>query len=142
MQVYFDQLSGIESTVVGYTGGRTNNPTYDQVLSHTTGHAEAIKITYNPSIISYRQLVMHFFEMHDPTTRNKQGPDIGENYRSAIFFLNTDQEQVAREVRDEVDAGKKHKDPIVTEIAKANTFWPAEEYHQKYMEKHNQKLEK
>lgn len=135
VQAYFDQLQGIVSTVVGYTGGRTTNPTYEQVLSHSTGHAEAIKIEFNPNIIGYKQLLQKFFTMHDPTTRNRQGADIGENYRSAIFFLTPQQEATARQVVNELDENHTFNSPIVTEIAKAGEFWTAEEYHQKYNEK-------
>lgn len=138
-QAYFDQIQGVVATTVGYTGGRTINPTYEQVLSHLTGHAEAIKIEFNPNIIGYRQLLKKFFTMHDPTTRNRQGADIGENYRSAIFYLTDDQETTAREVIGEIENNRTFNDPVVTEVAKAGEFWPAEEFHQKYLEKNPKK---
>lgn len=133
VQAYFDQVPGVVKTKVGYTGGHTENPTYEQVSMHGTGHAEATLIEFDPAVISYRDLVRQFFRMHDPTQVNRQGPDVGDNYRSAIFALDDDQRAIAEEVRDML---QKHFDkPIATQITAAGTFYPAEEYHQKFVEK-------
>ncbi|MDO8335219.1 MAG: peptide-methionine (S)-S-oxide reductase MsrA [Candidatus Saccharibacteria bacterium] len=133
VQAYFDQVPGVIETVVGYTGGHTENPTYEQVCSHTTGHAEATEITFNHEKVSYETLVRQFFRMHNPTQLNRQGPDVGDSYRTAIFYLNDEQKEIAEKIKKELQPnfGK----PIVTEITKANAFYRAEEYHQKYTEK-------
>jgi methionine-S-sulfoxide reductase len=133
IQVYFDQVPGVISTVVGYTGGHTENPTYEDVTTHTTGHAEAVQIEFDPDKISYRDLVRHFFRMHDPTQLNRQGPDVGDNYRSAIFAVDDEQRMVAEEVRDEIQ--KNYDKPIATQITAASIFYSAEDYHQKFFEK-------
>jgi methionine-S-sulfoxide reductase len=133
VQAYFDQVPGVVKTTVGYTGGHVKDPTYEQVCLHTTGHAEATKIEFDPSVTPYRNLVRHFFRMHDPTQMNRQGPDVGDNYRSAIFYTNDDQKKVAQEVKDM--AQKDFDKPIVTEVTSASEFYDAEEYHQKYFEK-------
>lgn len=133
VQAYFDQVPGVTETEVGYTGGHTENPTYEEVCSHTTGHAEAIKIAFDPKAVSYETLVKQFFRMHDPTQLNRQGPDVGESYRTAIFYMNEVQKEVAERVKKEAQP-RFHK-PIVTEITKADTFYRAEEYHQKFTEK-------
>jgi peptide methionine sulfoxide reductase msrA/msrB len=133
VQFYFDQVPGVVRTLVGYTGGHTENPTYEEVCTHTTGHAEAVRITFDPQQISYKMLVRHFFHMHDPTQLNRQGPDIGDSYRTAIFYENDDQRAVAEKVRDAVQATLEK--PIVTEITSASTFYEAEDYHQKYTER-------
>lgn len=133
VQYYFDQIPGVTQTLVGYTGGKTENPTYEQVCTHTTGHAEAVWLEYDVKKVSYETLVRHFFRMHDPTQLNRQGPDVGDNYRSAIFYLTDDQEEVAERVLK--NAQKDYKEPIVTEITLAGPFYRAEEYHQKYAEK-------
>ncbi|HSE60943.1 MAG TPA: peptide-methionine (S)-S-oxide reductase MsrA [Candidatus Saccharimonadales bacterium] len=133
VQAYFDQVPGVTKTVVGYTGGHTEHPTYEQVCMHTTGHAEACQIEFNPGTISYGDMVRQFFRMHDPTQVNRQGADVGDNYRSAIFTLNDDQRSVAEEVRGM--AQKQFNKPIATQITAAGTFYPAEEYHQKFFEK-------
>ncbi len=133
VQFYFDQVPGVFKTTVGYTGGRTVNPTYEEVCSHTTGHAEATLVEFDPEKISYKTLVMQFFRMHDPTQLNRQGPDIGDSYRSAIFYFSPEQKQVAEEVRDETKSS--YKDDIVTEITEAREFYKAEDYHQKFTEK-------
>lgn len=125
---------GVVSTRVGYTGGHTDHPTYEQVCSHTTGHAEAIEVTYDPEKISYKQLLDIFWSIHDPTTLNRQGPDIGDNYRSAVFHHSPEQRKFAEESKAEQQ--KSLGRPIVTEITEAATFWPAEDYHQHYSEKH------
>lgn len=133
VQYYFDQVPGVLQTTVGYTGGYTENPTYDAVCTHTTGHAEAVAIDFDPQQVSYRTLLMQFFRMHDPTQRDRQGPDIGDEYRSAIFYTDEEQHKEAVQVRNEV---QEHLDkPIATEISKAGPFYIAEAYHQKFTER-------
>jgi peptide methionine sulfoxide reductase msrA/msrB len=133
VQYYFDQVPGVTKTIVGYTGGHTERPSYEEVCTHTTGHAEAVQIEFDPEQVSYETLVQHFFRMHDPTQLNRQGPDVGDNYRSAIFYLNDDQKKVAEKIRDEVQ--KDSEKPIVTQITAASPFYEAEAYHQKYAER-------
>jgi len=127
------QVKGVVSTTVGYTGGKTENPTYEQVCTGKTGHAEAVEIVFDPTKISYSELLKIFWKIHDPTTPNKQGPDIGTQYRSAIFYHNKKQKEEAEKSKKEVQ--KRLKEKIVTEIIPAPTFYKAEEYHQKYFEK-------
>ena len=133
----FSKTNGVKSTAVGYTGGHTDNPTYEDVCTDKTGHAEAIQVEFDPTEISYSDLVTVFFENHNPTTPNRQGPDIGIQYRSAIFCHNPEQEQAAKEVKEKLNssAQKTFGNDIVTEIQSASTFYRAEEYHQKYFEK-------
>ena len=126
---------GIVATAVGYSGGHVPNPTYEMVCSHTTGHAESVLVEFDPKQISYAQLVNDFFQMHDPTQVDGQGPDLGNNYRSAIFFFDNEQEAIARKVKDELQATKYANQRIATEITKAGPFWMAEDYHQQYYEK-------
>ena len=133
VQFYFDQVPGVRETEVGYTGGHTDNPTYEQVCTHTTGHAEAVKIVFDPNEVTYETLVKQFFHMHDPTQLNRQGPDIGDSYRSAIFYVNESQKETAEHVKQAV--AKDFTEPIVTQITFATEFYRAEEYHQKYAEK-------
>ncbi len=133
VQYYFDQIPGVVQTKVGYTGGHTANPTYEDVCSHTTGHAEAVLVEYDPVTVNYRTLLKHFFRLHDPTQLNRQGPDIGDNYRSAVFYFNDAQKQTAQQTKTKAQAN--HVVPVVTEITKAGTFYPAESYHQKYTER-------
>ena len=133
VQFYFDQVPGVTQTTVGYTGGIMENPTYENVLTHTTGHAEAVLVEYDANEVDYETLVRQFFRMHDPTQLNRQGPDVGDNYRSAIFYVTDKQKEIAERVRDELQA--KSGDKIVTEITEAGPFYRAEEYHQKYTEK-------
>jgi len=133
VQFYFDQVPGVTGTTVGYTGGSTEDPTYEDVLTHTTGHAEAVLLEFDASKVSYETLVRHFFRLHDPTQLNRQGPDIGDNYRSAIFYVTDGQKEIAERVRDELQAT--HGGKIVTEISQAGPFYRAEEYHQKFTEK-------
>jgi methionine-S-sulfoxide reductase len=128
VQFYFDQVPGVVETEVGYTGGHTKNPTYEDVLTHTTGHAEATRIVYDPKL-------KQCFRMHDPTQMNRQGPDIGDNYRSAIFYKDEDQKKTAEKLIKELDASGQFNRPIVTSLEKAGDFWQAEDYHQKYTEK-------
>lgn len=135
VQAYFDDVAGVVSTEVGYSGGHAENPTYEQVTSHTTGHAETTKIEFDPEVVSYHDILENFFRMHDPTTPNQDGPNIGENYRSAIFYMDDGQRRTAEAVIDELKAQKKFKAPIITEVAQAGPFYPAEEYHQKFFRK-------
>jgi peptide-methionine (S)-S-oxide reductase len=130
----FRQLPGVLDVVVGYTGGHTENPTYEEVCAKGTGHAESVEITFDPSIISYNQLLDFFWKLHDPTQVNRQGPDIGTQYRSAIFYLSPEQELLARTSRDRAQAH--FSKPIATEITAASVFYPAEDYHQRYFERH------
>lgn len=128
----FSRLDGVRSTEVGYTGGATANPTYEQVCSHATGHAEAVRVEYDPAVIGYDELLLAFFGMHDPTQLNRQGPDVGSQYRSAVFFHTPEQEAAARETVRRLEAERRFKRPVVTEIVPAGEFWRAEDYHQGY----------
>jgi peptide-methionine (S)-S-oxide reductase len=128
----FEQVPGVVSTRVGYTGGTTEHPTYEQVCSHTTGHAEAVEVTFDPGRVSYAQLLDVFFNNHNPTTKDRQGWDVGTQYRSAIFVHGREQEVAALQARAALEASGKFRSPVVTEIVPATTFWPAEDYHQKY----------
>ena len=132
----FAALPGVTGTEVGYTGGTTPQPSYEQVCSHTTGHAEAVRLEYDPQRISYEELLAAFFGMHDPTQLNRQGPDVGDQYRSAVFFHTSEQEKAARSAVEQLTESGVFKRPIVTQIATAPEWWRAEEYHQKYFEKH------
>lgn len=132
----FSKTPGVVETEVGYAGGHAENPTYEQVCSDKTGHAEAVRLKYDPEKISYKELLAKFFGMHDPTTINRQGPDVGSQYRSVIFYHSPQQRKLAEEAKTELAAsGKYGKKPIVTEVVPAGAFWRAEEYHQKYFEK-------
>lgn len=131
----FMQLPGVISTRVGYTGGEMENPTYEMVCSDTTGHAEAVEITYDPEKINYEDLLKVFWENHNPTTPNQQGPDFGSQYRSVIFFSDDEQKAMAEHSMKEVDVSGKWKKPVVTQIVPAVMFYPAEAYHQKYLAK-------
>ena len=135
----FSKTKGVKSTKVGYTGGHTDNPTYEDVCTDKTGHAEAIQVEYDPEEISYPELLKVFFENHNPTTPNRQGPDIGIQYRSAIFCHSSEQEQMANEVKEKLNpfAQKTFGNDIVTEIKPISQFFRAEEYHQKYFEKNS-----
>ncbi len=136
MQDIIRKLPGVVESQVGYSGGTTEKPVYEQVKTGRTGHAEAIRIVFDPSRISYAELLGYFFRMHDPTTPNRQGNDTGTQYRSAIFYADESQRQTAERVKAEVAASGRWKRPIVTEIVPAGKFWPAEDYHQDYLEKH------
>ena len=129
----FSKIPGVIKTEVGYTGGSKENPTYEQVSSGKTGHAEGIQIIYDPEKVNYEELLDVFWKIHDPTTLNRQGADIGTNYRSAIFYHSLLQKKAALKSKEEIE--KKYDKPIFTEIKKAKMFYPAEEYHQKYFEK-------
>lgn len=131
----FRTLKGVVWTRVGYTGGDFKYPTYEDVCTGKTGHAESIEIQYDPSVVTYSQLLDEFWKIHDPTTLNRQGPDVGSNYRSAIFYHDKEQEKLARESKDRLEKSGKYKNKVVTRIAPAGIFWPAEEYHQKYLMK-------
>jgi peptide-methionine (S)-S-oxide reductase len=133
VEAEFRQIPGVVATTVGYTGGRGERPTYEQVCSHTTGHAEAVLVEFDPAQVSYDELLDAFWHLHDPTQLNRQGPDVGDQYRSAIFFHSPEQEAAAKASRQA--AQERFSKPIVTEITEAPEFWPAEDYHQRYLEK-------
>lgn len=133
-EAIFEQLDGVISAVSGYTGGQTPNPTYKEVCTGETGHAECLQITYNPSKISFDELLEIFWQTHDPTTLNRQGADIGTQYRSAIFYHNNEQKEKAEEYKAELNARGAFENPIVTEITVFGKFYPAEDYHQQYFE--------
>jgi len=132
LEAVFEQLKGVEKVVSGYTGGRVPNPSYERVCSGATGHAEAVQIIFDPKAISYRELLEVFFVIHDPTTLNRQGPDVGTQYRSGIFFHSPEQKAAAEQVIAEMQKARLWKDPIVTEVKPFTVFYPAEEYHQQY----------
>ena len=136
VQASFDRLKGVVCTQVGYMGGRTENPPYEQVCTNRTGHAEVVDLRYDPGQISYEELLEAFWNMHDPTTLNRQGLDVGMQYRSVIFYYDEEQKRAAKAVMDRLSKSGRFSRPIVTEIAPAVPFWRAEEYHQKYHEKH------
>lgn len=131
----FRKVNGVVSTQVGYTGGSAESPTYKQVCSGGTGHAEAVEVTFDSSKVSYQDLLQVFWNVHDPTQLNRQGPDIGTQYRSAILFHGPEQERLARASKQALEKSGRHGRSIMTEIAPAGTFWRAEEYHQQYLEK-------
>ncbi|MGB5012989.1 MAG: peptide-methionine (S)-S-oxide reductase MsrA [Pyrinomonadaceae bacterium] len=132
VEAVFDDLVGVEDVVSGYSGGHTGNPTYQQVCSETTGHAEVVQITFDPTQLSFKELLQVYFTVHDPTTLNRQGGDIGTSYRSAIFYHSDEQKRVAHEVIAEITAEGVYDAPIVTEVTAFDKFWPAEDYHQEY----------
>ncbi len=136
VEVTFRNVEGVTDVRVGYTGGHADQPTYRQVCTGRTGHAEAVEVTYDPERVSYDQLLDVFWADHNPTTRNRQGPDIGTQYRSAIFFHTPEQEKAAIASKERLEGERRYRKPIVTEIVPASTFWPAEEYHQQYLVKH------
>ena len=132
----FRKTKGVKSTKVGYTGGKLANPTYEEVCTDKTGHAEAVEIEYDPEEISYEELLDVFWNNHNPTTLNRQGPDIGIQYRSSIFFHDESQKITAEKSKEKLDSSGKFENKIVTEIIPAPEFFKAEEYHQKYFQKH------
>lgn len=132
LEAVFDELEGVEDVVSGYSGGSVPNPTYKHVCTGDTGHAEVVQVTFNPDVISYRDLLRVFFTIHDPTTPNRQGADVGTQYRSAIFTHNETQEKVVEEVIAELNQAGIWDEPIVTEVVPLEAFYPAEEYHQEY----------
>ncbi len=132
----FAKIPGVISTMVGYTGGKEKNPTYQMVCSNNTGHAETVRVEYDPNKVNFKKLIEVFWEVHDPTTMNRQGLDVGEQYRSAIFYANDEQKKVAELAKKELQDSGKHGDrKVVTQIAPATEFYRAEEYHQKYYDK-------
>jgi peptide-methionine (S)-S-oxide reductase len=135
VEAAFRQIKGVSATAVGYAGGVVDHPTYQQVCSDRTGHAEVVEVTYDPAMVPYDTLLKVFWENHDPTTLNRQGPDVGSQYRSAIFFHSSEQQTAAIASRDVLQQSGRLKGPIVTEIVPAQAFWPAEDYHQQYLEK-------
>ncbi len=135
VQAAFDELEGVLKTQAGYLGGHVENPTYQQVCQDNTGHAEVVQITYDPQRISYQELLERFWQLHDPTQKNRQGPDVGSQYRSAIFTHSETQRQQAEASRAALQASGRYDRPIVTEITPASQFYPAEEYHQHYLKK-------
>lgn len=135
VEATFRKVPGVLDTAVGYSGGHTQNPTYKEVCTDKTGHAEVIRIEFDPAQVSYKQLLEVFWSNHDPTTVNRQGPDVGTQYRSAIFYFSPEQEAVAKAVKAELTKTKRFRRPIVTQIKPAGEFWKAEEYHQRYLEK-------
>jgi peptide methionine sulfoxide reductase msrA/msrB len=136
LEHYFQQGPGVVDAQAGYMQGHVDHPTYEQVCSGTTGHAETVKVVFDPKRISYRRLVEAFFAMHDPTQLNRQGPDVGEQYRSGIWYVNEEQKQIALAVIDQLQRSRRYGDkPIVTRVEPAKTFWPAEDYHQDYIAK-------
>ena len=128
----FQRIKGVKSTTVGYMGGWLENPTYEQVCTDRTGHAEVVQVEYDPSVLPYDQLLDIFWNNHDPTTRNRQGPDVGVQYRSAVFFHTPEQEAEAKAIKEKLDKSGRFKKKIVTEITPAKPFWKAEQYHQQY----------
>lgn len=134
-EAIFKRLKGVEEVVSGYAGGRRENPSYEEVSVGTTGHAEVVQITFNPDVISYRKLLEVFFHLHDPTTLNRQGNDVGEQYRSVIFYHDEQQKNEALTVRDEIGESGKYRDSVVTEVVPFEVFYTAEEYHQNYYER-------
>lgn len=132
LEAVYDELKGVSRVVSGYAGGDVPNPNYKQVCSGTTGHAEVVKIEYDPEVISYRDLLEIFFTIHDPTTLNRQGADVGTQYRSAIFYHDEEQRSIAEEIIAELEDANAYANPIVTEVAPLDTFYAAEDYHQDY----------
>jgi peptide-methionine (S)-S-oxide reductase len=136
IEAVFQEIDGVENVVSGYTGGTTVNPTYQQVCSDETGHAEAVQVSFDPSKISYREILEIFFSVHDPTTLNRQGADVGAQYRSAIFYQSEEQKAVAEQLIEELDKAHLWKKPIVTQILPLDKFYPAEDYHRDYFARH------
>lgn len=132
IEAVFSELKGVQSAVSGYSGGTTDNPTYEQVCSGKTGHAEVVQVTFDPKIISFKDILEVFFTVHDPTTLNRQGYDVGNQYRSVIFYHSDEQKKIAEEVIKELDKSKKWKNKIVTEVKQFDEFFEAEPYHQNY----------
>jgi peptide-methionine (S)-S-oxide reductase len=137
VEAAYQDLPGVIETAVGYEGGHVDNPTYEQVCSGTTGHAEVTQVTFDPDKVSYEDLVNKFWDVHDPTQMNRQGPDVGEQYRSVIFFHSTEQEEIAK--RSKAHAQERFHEPIVTTIEPATGFWMAEDYHQCYLQKRSER---
>ncbi len=138
VETAFRQVKGVLSTAVGYSGGTFKDPTYHDVCTGRTGHAEVVEVEYDPSKVSYEELLAVFWNIHDPTMLNRQGPDVGTQYRSAIFFHNPEQEVAAKTSKEQLQHSGRFKKPIVTELTPTSPFYRAEEYHQRYLEKHGQ----
>jgi len=134
LEAVYVEMEGVESAVSGYAGGHVENPTYQQVCTGTTGHAEVVQVTFDPTVVTFRELLEVFFTIHDPTTLNRQGNDVGPQYRSAIFYHNEEQREVAQKVIAELEAAEVWDNPIVTEVTPLGTFYEAEDYHQNYFE--------
>ncbi|HEY7780833.1 MAG TPA: peptide-methionine (S)-S-oxide reductase MsrA [Ktedonobacterales bacterium] len=135
VEAAFRQIPGVLATTVGYEGGRTEDPTYRDVCSHTTGHAEVVQVEYDPARVAYDQLLNVFWDEHDPTQLNRQGPDVGDQYRSVVFYHSPEQRAAAEASKAAQAASGRHRKPIVTQIVPAETFYQAEDYHQQYLEK-------
>jgi len=135
VEAAFRQIPGVLSTAVGYEGGTLANPSYQDVCTDRTGHAEVVEVEYDPARVSYDRLLDVFWENHDPTQKNRQGPDVGTQYRSAIFFQDAEQQRAAKASKEKLEKSGRYRRPIVTEIVPAATFWKAEDYHQQYLEK-------
>jgi peptide-methionine (S)-S-oxide reductase len=136
VEAAFRKVRGVLSTEVGYAGGHTKNPRYEEVCTGRTGHAEVVRLLYDPDRVTYGDLLATFWSIHDPTQKDQQGPDIGTNYRSVVFYYDTEQERLANQSKAEINHSGRFKRPVVTEIVSAGDFWRAEEYHQQYYEKH------
>lgn len=137
VEAHLKEIKGVLETVVGYTGGKVENPTYQLVCTNKTGHAEAVQVVYDSDTLTYEALVRKFFELHNPTTPNRQGLDIGSQYRSAIFYHNDEQREIAERVKQELNQSGEFRREIITEIVPAGDFYEAEEYHQNYYAKHS-----
>lgn len=135
IEATFRAVNGVQNATVGYAGGKTENPTYEDVCSDETGHAEVVQVEFDPQQVSYRDLLNVFWSNHDPTTLNRQGPDVGSQYRSVIFYHSPQQKTAAEESKSELERSGRFRRPIVTVIEPAPAFWPAEDYHQRYLEK-------
>ncbi|MEE8191708.1 MAG: peptide-methionine (S)-S-oxide reductase MsrA [Gemmatimonadales bacterium] len=135
IEAAFRKIPGVTSATVGFTGGTLESPSYEDVCSGTTGHVEAVRVEYDPSVVSYEQLLDVFWNIHDPTTSNRQGPDVGSQYRSVVFFHTAKQEAAVLASKEKLETSGHYANPIVTEITPASEFYPAEEYHQRYFEK-------
>ena len=138
VETAFRRVEGVTSTAVGYAGGELANPSYEVVCSGQTGHAEVVRVDFDPTKVSYQDLLDLFWEVHDPTTLDRQGPDVGSQYRSAVFFHDAEQEAAARATKDALQTSGRYRNPIVTEITPASDFWMAEDYHQQFFEKRAQ----
>ena len=136
IEAVYQEIDGVESVVPGYTGGSSINPTYEQVSTGKSGHAEAVQVTFDPAKVSYRDILEIFFSAHDPTTLNRQGADVGTQYRSAIFFHSDNQKTISQEVMKELDKARLWERPMVTQVAPISKFYPAEDYHRDYFKKH------
>ena len=135
IEAAFRKVDGVTDASVGYAGGSTQNPTYEQVCSGQTGHAEVVEVNFDAEKVSYDELLNVFWNIHDPTQLNRQGPDVGTQYRTAVFYHDEDQKQMAEVSKEKQEASGRHSDPIVTEVTEATDFWIAEDYHQRYFEK-------